>query len=99
MHMLDNEQLPSQRSNIPNTSNLLNELEARDRSYLSISGSTVKQTKEFTVGDDQREAYLRTRERLIELEVEKEEKDKSIILLQEVREKERREFNKQLAKA
>ena len=39
-----------------------------------------------------REQYMRVRERLVELEIEKDEKDKSLKLMQEVRERERTEL-------
>ena len=43
-----------------------------------------------------RELLLKARERLVELEIEKDEKDKSLILVQEIRQKERNALNSKI---
>ena len=49
-------------------------------------------------GDDPRQAYSKIRERLMELEIEKEEQEKQLNLLKQLRQKERTEAHRHLDK-
>ena len=49
-------------------------------------------------GDEPREAYKKVRERLMELEIEKEEQEKQLNMLKQLRQKERSEAHKQIDK-
>ena len=49
-------------------------------------------------GEDPRQAYSKVRERLMELEIEKEEQEKQLNLLKQLRQKERTEAYKNLDK-
>lgn len=84
--MLDNvEAMPSHRTQ--GTQNL--STVKKDRSYLDQPSIDITTT---SVEPSTREQYLKARERLVELEIEKDEKDKSLQLIQEIRERERNEL-------
>lgn len=53
---------------------------------------------QFGGGDEPREAYKKVRERLMELEIEKEEQEKQLNMLKQLRQKERSEAHKQIDK-
>ena len=49
-------------------------------------------------GEDPRQAYSKVRERLMELEIEKEEQEKQLSMIKQLRQKERTEAHKQIDK-